>query len=134
MTTLENVATCKRALRTPFTVDSRAVKLSLDPFDDDAPYRHQLSMVRECLALPYDLHPEQDKAEVVTCNDCTYGFLEVDGIKSLVCAPSPYKEAHGNAQECTTCLFAPQNPSQVVDCSVCMDAVPNSANICQCIM
>ena len=134
MAHLEDVPTCKRALRSPFTVDSRAVNLSLDPFDSDDPYRHQKSLERECVAMPYQLRPDQDKTEVVTCDECKYGFRHVDAMKSLMCDLSPYKESLGNEKQCTSCLFAPQNPRQVVDCSVCMDAVPNSANICQCIM
>ena len=130
----EDMATCKRALQSPFTVDSNAVMLGLEPFDDSDPYRHQLSLERMCMALPYDLRSDQSKAEVGPCDDCTYGFLEPSGLKSLVCAPSPYKDAPGNAKACTTCLFAPQQPTQTVDCSVCISSAVNSADICQCVM
>lgn len=129
------VATCKRALTSPFTVDSRAVQLSLDPFDNADPYKHQQSLVKSCVALPYDLRTDQKKMEIVPCNECTYGFQEVDQIKSLVCSPPPFKVAPGNNPTCTTCLFDVQNPSTLVDCNVCIqNGRENAGGMCECIM
>ena len=130
----ETLATCKRALVSPYTVDSLAVSLDLEPFDSSQPYQHQKSLVRNCVALPHDLRDDQKKMQTVPCDECTYGFQHRAPFNSLMCRPSPFANSAGNSERCQSCLFSPQNPTTVVDCAVCMDAKPNSAGICQCIM
>jgi hypothetical protein len=131
------MATCKRALRSPYTVDARAVTLALSPFDETDVKRHMESMTRTCLALPFDISHEQENPELVSCADCTYGFQEAEGVKSLLCNPSPYSKAAGNAEACTSCVFNPEVPTQIVDCAVCTQGGrPNRLqnDTCECVM
>ena len=121
------------ALRSPFALDGRAVTLNLGPFDDAEPLRHRLSLEHQCVALPFDMHPDQSDPLIVPCGECTYGFGELRGVDVLVCNPSPYKDAPGNAQSCTTCILSQQQPTRAVDCSVCTETAVNSAGICQCV-
>jgi hypothetical protein len=66
-------ATCKGALRSPYTMDSNAVQISIDPFDYVDLEKHFQSTVRNCVAAPYDLRTDQKSLEVVPCSQCPPG-------------------------------------------------------------
>ncbi len=128
-------ATCKGALKSPYTVDSNAVHLSIDPFDYVNLEQHFQSTVRNCVAAPFDLRTDQKGLEVVPCSECPLGFQEVPGINSLMCSPSAFEKAPGNAEMCTTCQFRYDQPGMPdVPCDVCMDSRVSPSGTCLCVM